>query len=313
METLILVINSIALVVGGAVVLAVYHLARSSEAPFLQSYLYFLICTVLAGFFDWIVFNLISVVMPDLHAQVDSIYHIFWDLIGFPCALLAVSFLFTTIFGMMQRVFLRWQRIVLAGIVLLLIALSILRAIFGVLGIQTGLGSFMWYLFLFGVPLFQSVILLFAMFFPREKQGSRGPFVRRFALMIAVGYAVWYILSYIPTPLHPSYHISILWYYAALVPPTWYMNHYITTVFNKEYSGEFSGELLSMVSHQYQLTEREQELLPLLIQGKSNNEVAEAMFVSLQTAKNYVSKMYKKTGVRNRIELMNLVRNTRQE
>jgi DNA-binding NarL/FixJ family response regulator len=50
------------------------------------------------------------------------------------------------------------------------------------------------------------------------------------------------------------------------------------------------------------LTDREQEVLRLLGQGYSNKEIAEALFVTEGTAKNHVSSIIEKLGLRDRTQ-----------
>ncbi|MCI0714251.1 MAG: protein kinase [Chloroflexi bacterium] len=50
------------------------------------------------------------------------------------------------------------------------------------------------------------------------------------------------------------------------------------------------------------LTRREQEILQLIIEGHSNREIAQALFVALSTVKWYVNQIYKKLNVRNRVQ-----------
>lgn len=47
-------------------------------------------------------------------------------------------------------------------------------------------------------------------------------------------------------------------------------------------------------------TEREQEIIRLLILGKSNKEIAEILFLTVGTVKNYISQIYSKSGVTDR-------------
>lgn len=56
------------------------------------------------------------------------------------------------------------------------------------------------------------------------------------------------------------------------------------------------------------VTTREGEVIQLLIQGLTNNEIAAKLFISPQTVKNNISSIFRKAGVRNRVELVNLVR-----
>ncbi len=59
------------------------------------------------------------------------------------------------------------------------------------------------------------------------------------------------------------------------------------------------------------LTQREREIVELIATGKTNREIAERLFISLATVKDHVSNAFRKTGVRNRVELTNLFRGRR--
>lgn len=54
--------------------------------------------------------------------------------------------------------------------------------------------------------------------------------------------------------------------------------------------------------HGYHLNEREYEVLALLVEGKSNPEIGEALSISRATVKYYVSSILAKLGVSNRTE-----------
>ncbi len=59
----------------------------------------------------------------------------------------------------------------------------------------------------------------------------------------------------------------------------------------------------------YGITQREQEVLQLLVTGKTYKEIATELFISLPTVKTHVSNIYSKAKVRNRLELSNLINN----
>ena len=50
------------------------------------------------------------------------------------------------------------------------------------------------------------------------------------------------------------------------------------------------------------MTDRESEVLALITQGKSNAELAELMFISINTVKSYIRSAYRKIGVTNRTQ-----------
>ncbi len=47
-------------------------------------------------------------------------------------------------------------------------------------------------------------------------------------------------------------------------------------------------------------THREQEIIHLLMQGKSNQEIAQMLFLTIGTVKNYISQIYSKAGITDR-------------
>jgi DNA-binding NarL/FixJ family response regulator len=51
-----------------------------------------------------------------------------------------------------------------------------------------------------------------------------------------------------------------------------------------------------------ELTPREMEVLGLLVEGLSNNEIAERLFISRSTVKTHLSNIFSKFGVSNRVE-----------
>lgn len=51
------------------------------------------------------------------------------------------------------------------------------------------------------------------------------------------------------------------------------------------------------------LSPREKEILPLVAQGKDNREIGKMLFISEKTAKNYVTSIRKKLGLKNRTQI----------
>ncbi|MDH4272103.1 MAG: helix-turn-helix transcriptional regulator [Candidatus Aminicenantes bacterium] len=54
------------------------------------------------------------------------------------------------------------------------------------------------------------------------------------------------------------------------------------------------------------ITKREQEIIHLICAGKSNREIEDQLFISLQSVKDHIYRIYQKTGVKNRVQLANL-------
>jgi len=72
----------------------------------------------------------------------------------------------------------------------------------------------------------------------------------------------------------------------------------VSDIFNKKTSGKQSGALEKLLS------KREREVLKLLAQGYTNQQVADKIFVSVKTVETYRSRLVEKLGLRNRADLI---------
>ena len=64
---------------------------------------------------------------------------------------------------------------------------------------------------------------------------------------------------------------------------------------------------METLQEKYQFTAREMDLLPLIIQGKTNDEIAKILFISLSTVKRHLEHIYNKAKVSNRHKLIFLM------
>jgi DNA-binding CsgD family transcriptional regulator len=62
---------------------------------------------------------------------------------------------------------------------------------------------------------------------------------------------------------------------------------------------------------QYTLSPREQDVARLILEGRTNQEIGEKLFISLSTVKTHVSNVYQKFNVKNRVEFITFFQNAR--
>jgi DNA-binding CsgD family transcriptional regulator len=60
----------------------------------------------------------------------------------------------------------------------------------------------------------------------------------------------------------------------------------------------------------YGISKRERDIITMIVQGHPNRVIGERLFISDRTVKNHVSSIYRKTGAANKVQLLNMVRNT---
>jgi DNA-binding CsgD family transcriptional regulator len=63
----------------------------------------------------------------------------------------------------------------------------------------------------------------------------------------------------------------------------------------------------------YALSPREQDVARLMLEGRSNQEIGEKLFISLSTVKTHVSNVYQKFSVKNRVEFITFFQNARTD
>lgn len=67
------------------------------------------------------------------------------------------------------------------------------------------------------------------------------------------------------------------------------------------------NQVLDLIYGKYNISKREQDILKLILDGKTNKEIEETLFISYHTVKNHVYNLYQKLGVKNRYELVHLI------
>ncbi len=70
---------------------------------------------------------------------------------------------------------------------------------------------------------------------------------------------------------------------------------------------DFETSLLAF-AEQHDISKRECEVVRLICRGLSNQDISETLFISLQTVKDHTHRIFVKTGVRNRVQLSNMIR-----
>jgi len=73
------------------------------------------------------------------------------------------------------------------------------------------------------------------------------------------------------------------------------------------------GDAFSLCLERYGITAREGEIVRLLIEGRTNEEIAARLFISNHTVKNHIHNVYQKLGIGNRVQLIQRFRSALEE
>lgn len=290
-----------ALVLGLAAILAAHRLERVHRHRFLGDYVMFLVLSALWGFALWIVPALLSASGPAAGASGLRGFPMVSKWFGFPFHLLQLYFLVLLLSGLLERpVSNLFRRAYLGGaagaLVVLFVALvDMLRG--GNKDVFDALHAWITRAYL------ALQALIFAWAGLRARQ-ARGPDRRRavggFALLYLAGFGAYYLLTSWATRsvvasawIFAAYHWPPLAWLALALRRGWIVA-----------PPAASPEAVSAWLGPFDLTEREQEIVGRLLDGQSNRQIADELFLSHQTVKNYVSRVYRKLNVSSRVELI---------
>ena len=133
-------------------------------------------------------------------------------------------------------------------------------------------------------------------------------YARKFGWSYMVGYAVY------ASPFYLSYIVDISWY-PVFAPYVYYLLHIVPVFFVWRYCIQLERSGFSRLENiegldnrveEFDISTREVEVLGLLLMGLNNAEIATRLFISPNTVRNHVYSIYKKTGVKNRMQLRHL-------
>ena len=74
-----------------------------------------------------------------------------------------------------------------------------------------------------------------------------------------------------------------------------------------------NGDAFSACCERFGVTPRECEIIRLLIEGKDNKGITEELFISDHTVKNHIHNIYRKLGIKNRVQLVQCFRGALEE
>ncbi|MCK4835483.1 MAG: helix-turn-helix transcriptional regulator [Candidatus Aminicenantes bacterium] len=72
-------------------------------------------------------------------------------------------------------------------------------------------------------------------------------------------------------------------------------------------------EKVRLFFQKYGISSREQEIAYLIIEGKSNREIEDKLYISIKTVRNHIYNIYQKMDVNSRLQFINLINNIKNK
>jgi DNA-binding CsgD family transcriptional regulator len=148
----------------------------------------------------------------------------------------------------------------------------------------------------------------------RMKNRARAEAVKGFAALYLAVLAVRLALFPISVTGPVASAVSLLVFFGANIPGVWLWTRHLARHFVVSLPQTDGRELdLRRFFDDFHISKREEEVVLQICAGKTNKEIGEALFISLQTVKDHVYRVFQKTDVRNRVELTNLAQSYRRD
>lgn len=96
-------------------------------------------------------------------------------------------------------------------------------------------------------------------------------------------------------------------FFSRNIPPVLYWRSYLKKNIVAPSLQKVEIPTLRHFFDEYKISKREEEVIGQLCEGKSNKEIGKALFISLQTVKDHIYRIYQKINVKNRVQLINLI------
>lgn len=123
-----------------------------------------------------------------------------------------------------------------------------------------------------------------------------------------VANSVEMVLAYLGIELMPGRFVTIeAMSIAGIVWGVWYCLRILGSHGGAPAEQGEHGDVVAAAARRYALTEREREILELLYEGCTNQEIAARAFISEGTVKTHVHNIFRKTGSANRVQLLRAV------
>lgn len=190
-------------------------------------------------------------------------------------------------------------------ILMLLVILFFLLSLWAIIGKSRGdwvkaLDDTMRYHFFSG-SMFLVIHAIIALFYIKK-----APTYEEERLLVGISMTFLPLLVLFPLDLLFFKEVSFKLSYLSFSILSVYLYYFISRRYILTY--EQADHINQTIVKQYGISERELEIITLIIDGLSNQEIAKQLYISPNTVKTHIKNIYAKVGVNNRLQLFSLLR-----
>ena len=136
----------------------------------------------------------------------------------------------------------------------------------------------------------------------QERAPAKASMVRSFAIFYLAAYTSL-ILSFIFHPTLEYFFVIVVHFLFNLFLILW-LRYFFLPYHRNSVSAIMAEGMLEGFYQERKISKREKEIAELILQGKSNKEIEQQLFISRHTVKNHIYSLYQKAGVKSRGQLI---------
>jgi DNA-binding CsgD family transcriptional regulator len=152
-----------------------------------------------------------------------------------------------------------------------------------------------------------SVFLGLVWRFSTAVEGDKRRVLVTFALLLTAAYVVRSLLAGLVLVDERFAAVALLAVHASNLPPLVYLRAQADRLLPPVKAEAVTKLGMEHVFERYGVTKREQQVVQKICLGKTNKQIAEELFISLQTVKDHTHRIYSKIGVNSRMQLVQLL------
>jgi DNA-binding CsgD family transcriptional regulator len=317
-ESLRIILLLIPLIAGAIAIFFSFQLMKRYDVSFVISYFYYVVFLYIFGAYSLAGSGILEHLFTRMEIELKVIHsaRLFSIFLGIPFFVLSVFMLLRCVMEFFEKKIHLLFTITYFSISVLAF---ILYAIFVVRLTRFEVGEYQliitiqrWVFLGFTVMMYMVIFILIIL----SSRKMSDHYVKRFIRVFGAWYLLYMVLScsaIILIPLHAVVsHIFIFIFLSWHLIPILFLNLYLEKYHGQSSSlqEDFETKLASF-SEEFEISKREREVIQLICKGLTNQEIGDALFISLQTVKDHTHRIFVKTGIKNRVQLTNLIRSSK--
>jgi DNA-binding CsgD family transcriptional regulator len=303
----------VVLTIGAIGVISIaYNLQRKYRPKYLSIYFFYLIALHVYWFIVFIIPDLLLLILKDNPLRGPSTIYWLFILFSYPILIILIYFFAAFFLNLVLEKIPR-------GVVIAFFSSYLLLALWMIYALQQSIGderqsilSFIYMIVrvLSGLVRFGVIVLVFVITF-RPKYKKEIPFIRTICVLYFAGFAIYYIfrpeIDFIGNNF--VFYFTPFMYLLINIPPLFYLKEYLSKHFRESVFGQAENLNFKDLFDEYGLTNREQEISALMIEGSGNKEIADKLYISIKTVRNHIYNIFQKFKVNNRTKFFIMIRN----